>query len=157
MLLDDSALLANYRDLPDVSCDLVTEANYDDFKAIMIDVFEFPEYIFDLGWPEMFPVRSGRMPIRLAYVDGELAGVAQARVNDEAIGIYNVGVVDRFRGRGLGRALTHASIFDGLSLGGTYAFLGATEMGYPLYKSMGFRDAGARVGFSAKSADSSPG
>jgi ribosomal protein S18 acetylase RimI-like enzyme len=156
LLLDDPQELAKYRDLPDVSCELVTAANYDAFEAMMVEIFDFPRYIFDLGWPDMFPLKTGRMPIRLAYVEGELAGVAQARVTDHMIGIYNIGVVERFRGRGLGRALTHASIADGLALGGRFAFLGASEMGYPLYKSMGFRDAGHRVGFAAKVASDVP-
>jgi ribosomal protein S18 acetylase RimI-like enzyme len=151
LLLDNPELLAKYRDPPGVSCELVTAANYGAFEAIMGEVFEFPQYIFDHGWPDMFPLKTGRMPIRLAYVDGELAGVAQARVNGDAIGVFNIGVVERFRGRGLGRALTHASIADGIALGGTFALLGATEMGYPLYKSMGFRDAGNRTAFAAKS------
>jgi ribosomal protein S18 acetylase RimI-like enzyme len=72
---------------------------------------------------------DGRPVAAAALFDG--AGVA---------GIYNVVTVPDARGRGFGRAVTAEAIAEGRRRGLRMAVLGSSEMGYPVYRSLGFRD-----------------
>jgi ribosomal protein S18 acetylase RimI-like enzyme len=79
--------------------------------------------------------------VRLAvgYVDDSPVARAAAIRDGSTIGIYVVGTDDRFRRRGIGRAVTWAAIEAGVEAwGGTLAVLQSSEMGVPLYASMGF-------------------
>jgi ribosomal protein S18 acetylase RimI-like enzyme len=55
-------------------------------------------------------------------------------------GIYNVCTVPEARGRGIGRAVTAAALEDAVARGLRLAVLGSSELGYPVYRRLGFRD-----------------
>jgi ribosomal protein S18 acetylase RimI-like enzyme len=57
-------------------------------------------------------------------------------------GIYSMGVAERHRRRGIGRALTLAACRAGAELGCTHAVLNATPEGALLYRTVGFRSLG---------------
>ena len=59
----------------------------------------------------------------------EWAGVA---------GLYNVGTLPEFRGRGLGTLVSLAALEAGRGDGYRWGVLQASAMGEPLYRSMGF-------------------
>ncbi len=85
---------------------------------------------FELPGCELFIGYAGGLPVArsLALITGDL------------VGVYNVFVRLEYRGRGYGRALTAAALAAGAAAGATAATLSATEMGLPLYRSMGFRE-----------------
>jgi GNAT superfamily N-acetyltransferase len=82
------------------------------------------------------------VPLRdwIAFLDG--APVAAAALFDGAgvAGIYNVSTVPEARSRGIGRAVTAAALAEGVARGLRTAVLGASELGYPVYRRLGFRD-----------------
>ena len=55
-------------------------------------------------------------------------------------GIYNVCTVPEARGRGIGGAVTGAALREAASRGLRLAVLGSSEMGYPVYRRLGFHD-----------------
>ena len=55
-------------------------------------------------------------------------------------GIYNVCTVPEARGRGIAGAVTAAALDEGAARGCRLAVLGSSEMGYPVYRRLGFRD-----------------
>jgi ribosomal protein S18 acetylase RimI-like enzyme len=55
------------------------------------------------------------------------------------VGVYNLAVVPRARGYGLGRAMTERVMEDGFAAGAETAYLHSSAAGRPLYESMGFR------------------
>lgn len=90
-----------------------------------------------------------RWPDRVAHfvgwVDGRPAGHATVSVCTGpygSAGIYDVGVLQDFRGRGIGAAVTRAACAHGRKLGARFAVLGASDMGFGVYKRLGFRDLG---------------
>jgi len=55
-------------------------------------------------------------------------------------GVYNVAVAPKARRRGIGAALTAAAIAEGRDRGYQVAVLGASELGYGVYRRMGFEE-----------------
>ena len=55
-------------------------------------------------------------------------------------GIYDVEVMEAFRGRGIGTALVQAALRQAQELGHAAAVLGATGMGLGVYARLGFRE-----------------
>lgn len=80
----------------------------------------------------------------LARADGELAGFAwlHAPAGETVAGIFDVIVFERFRRRGLGRALTAAACAHAAALDCTHVTLNATGEGELLYTAAGFRSLG---------------
>ena len=57
-------------------------------------------------------------------------------------GIYQVTCLPEARGRGIGTAVTLAALLEARRRGYTIAILQASELGYPVYQRLGFRDYG---------------
>jgi ribosomal protein S18 acetylase RimI-like enzyme len=55
-------------------------------------------------------------------------------------GVYNVCTLPELRGLGIGRAITASVIEDARQQGMRVAVLGASPMGDPVYRAMGFRE-----------------
>jgi ribosomal protein S18 acetylase RimI-like enzyme len=55
-------------------------------------------------------------------------------------GIYQVATLPAARGRGIGRAVTLAAMKHARDLGAKRAVLQSSEMGYPVYRAIGFED-----------------
>jgi GNAT superfamily N-acetyltransferase len=84
------------------------------------------------------PSMLGATGIRvvLATLDGAPAGFAWTNLHEGAVGVFGVGVASEMRRRGIGRAVTAFAARDASSA--DLAWLQPTEMGRPLYESMGF-------------------
>ena len=54
------------------------------------------------------------------------------------VGVYNIATLPQFRTRGYGRLVTEAILRDGFGAGATGAYLFTSELGQPLYRSLGF-------------------
>jgi ribosomal protein S18 acetylase RimI-like enzyme len=88
------------------------------------------------------PAFAADSDVRLAvgYVEDAPVARAAAIRSGSTIGIYVVETAERFRRRGFGRAVTWAAIEAGVAAwGGSIAVLQSSEMGVPVYASMGFR------------------
>jgi GNAT superfamily N-acetyltransferase len=55
-------------------------------------------------------------------------------------GIYFVCTVERARRRGIGAGITLAPLHEARDLGHTVGVLGSSEMGYPVYRRLGFEE-----------------
>ena len=81
----------------------------------------------------------------IGSVGGAPVSVALASISGTTIGIYNVATPAEHRRRGYGEAITWAAIDAGAERGGDHAALQASELGAPVYRSMGFVDVGRYV------------
>lgn len=59
--------------------------------------------------------------------------------------VYGVGVLPEARGRGYGAAITAIPLIRAREEGYRYGVLFSTELGYPVYRRLGFRDIGCTV------------
>jgi GNAT superfamily N-acetyltransferase len=75
----------------------------------------------------------------LGRLGGRPVSCSLAFLDDDSVGLYGVGTPPEHRGRGYGSALTVAGIRWGADQGAAVAVLQASEMGAPVYHSLGFR------------------
>jgi ribosomal protein S18 acetylase RimI-like enzyme len=73
-----------------------------------------------------------------AHLDGEPAAAAALLLDGGVAGIYFVGTRPRFRGRGLGAAITAHAMALAAEAGAGTAVLGASPMGRPVFERLGF-------------------
>jgi ribosomal protein S18 acetylase RimI-like enzyme len=80
-----------------------------------------------------------RMYLARTVPDGRPVGTGMAVLAGDTVGLYSIGTLADARGRGIGRALTLTGMQAGYEAGCRTALLEATDAGYPLYISLGFR------------------
>ena len=78
----------------------------------------------------------------LARQDGRPVATALGVLAGGGVTIINVTTLEADRGRGFGRAVTIGAMEYGRAAGATIAVLQSTDMGYGLYRSLGFEDFG---------------
>jgi ribosomal protein S18 acetylase RimI-like enzyme len=81
-----------------------------------------------------FPIRS-----YLGYLNGKPISTACIIFGGGAAGIYNVATLPEARGKGLGAAITLKSLQDAREMGYRVGVLQSSEMGFNIYKKLGFR------------------
>ena len=77
--------------------------------------------------------------LMLASLDGRAVGTSLAIRTDEIAGVYAVATLSDARRRGVGTAATWAAVAAGRAWGCDTVVLQASEMGFPVYRAMGFR------------------
>jgi ribosomal protein S18 acetylase RimI-like enzyme len=120
--------------------DAATYRTYCDSLAAGFDApAEFADAWFrlvELGFGDELPLR---MFLARTVPDGRPVGTGMAVLADDIVGLYSIGTVAEARGRGIGRAMTLTGMEAGHDAGCRAALLEATDAGYPLYISLGFR------------------
>jgi ribosomal protein S18 acetylase RimI-like enzyme len=80
-------------------------------------------------------------PLRLVgYVRGEPVATARLSIAGGVAGVYSIMTLPEFRGRGFGAAMTHDVLASGRELGYRIATLQSSDMGYRIYRRLGFED-----------------
>jgi hypothetical protein len=86
---------------------------------------------------DAYPERA-RLRTFLASVNGVPAAASALWCCAGVAGLYNVGTLVGFRGRGLGRLVSLAAMLAGRDAGYRVGVLQASELGYPVYEKIGF-------------------
>jgi ribosomal protein S18 acetylase RimI-like enzyme len=97
---------------------------------------EWEDSIFEL-WLSFgldFPMRS-----YLGYLNGVPVSTATLFFGGGAAGIYSVATLPAARGKGIGAALTLQPLLDAREMGYRIGTLQSSEMGFEIYKKLGFR------------------
>jgi GNAT superfamily N-acetyltransferase len=81
-----------------------------------------------------------------AMLDGVPVGIGTVFIGAHHAGVFDVGVLESFRNRGIGRALVRHACEFARCQGAEGAILIATNLGYGVYEHVGFREV-ARFGF----------
>jgi len=86
---------------------------------------------------ERFPDRDGLLTY-LAWMEGVPVAASLLFLGAGVAGIYNVGTLEGYRGRGLGTLVTTAALAAGKAAGYRVAVLQSSEMGESIYRRIGF-------------------
>lgn len=86
-----------------------------------------------LGWGDDSPLHN-----YIAWLHGRAVAVSSLLHGRHAAGIHNVGTVAEVRGRGIGRETTLAPLRDAGAAGYAVSVLGASPLGLPVYRRIGF-------------------
>jgi ribosomal protein S18 acetylase RimI-like enzyme len=83
---------------------------------------------------------DGPQSAYLAIVDEAPASAAALFLGAGVAGIYNVGTLPEWRGKGIGAAITLQPLVEARSQGYRIGSLQSSEMGYKVYERLGFRE-----------------
>jgi len=84
--------------------------------------------------------RDAQMVHFVVREDGVAVGCASMIEGGGAAGVYNVGTLERARGRGVGAWVSSAALEEGGRRGLRFGTLQASELGYRVYERLGFRE-----------------
>jgi len=107
------------------------------FARVCADAFGRPPGLADVFTPDLLAAPG--LEAYLAWMDDAPVATAMLMRTGDVAGIYSVGTLPEWRGRGIGEAVTWHAVERGRELGCTMASLQASEMGQPVYERMGFR------------------
>lgn len=127
-----------------------SEAERDEFLDVVVDLGldrELAERVYSPGF-----VTDDDVQLFTASLEGRDVGTSIAIRSGNAGGVYNVGVLEEARRRGVGTALTWAAVGASRAWGCDVAVLQASEMAFALYEAMGFRTVVAYAVFQEPSA-----
>lgn len=105
--------------------------------------FKVPEE-FENVWYDFFVDAVFDLPFwtYLATLNGKPVATSQLFLSAGVAGIYSVTCIPEVRGRGIGAAITQVPLLDARAMGYRVGILQASELGYRVYRRLGFQDYG---------------
>jgi GNAT superfamily N-acetyltransferase len=95
------------------------------------------------AWRREIPRRFAEEPVPLRWIgraDGAVVATARFTLGAGVAGLYAISTLAAQRGRGYGRALTIAALRAAASAGLKIAVLQSSDLGYGVYRRLGFRE-----------------
>lgn len=132
--------MASLDDIPpnDSDAEIGEVSDTDDFAAfcsVAASVFEMPldvaEYVYQAALAADRRLFIGR-------VDGQTAACGLLVETGDVAGVYTIGVLEEFRRKGMGEAMSWAVLRGGRDAGCQVGVLQSSDMAQPLYEKMGF-------------------
>ncbi|MFB6187230.1 MAG: GNAT family N-acetyltransferase, partial [Halobacteriaceae archaeon] len=135
MVLQLSSEIQSQEQFDDISA-VNNDTMLEEFVAVFSSVFGRSEEITSNVYRPLVADNTTELFIGMIGEKPVACGVLSQ--SDSIAGLYSIGVLEDFRRQGLGEAMTRAILRSGWEAGCRMAVLQSTDMGYPLYKQMGF-------------------
>lgn len=144
MVLDLHALKAPTKSPTGLTIELVeSEEAFKQHVDAMSVGFDFPEpmarYLSNIDYGRIF-LHDPSVYYYVGRVHGNVVAISLVLLCEGIAGIYNIATIPQMRHQGFGTAMTLAALHQALDLGYHIAVLQASEMGAPIYRSIGFQD-----------------
>ena len=112
-----------------------------EWSRIFVRGFAMPEAMAP-SFLAFFAGLGTSLPLRhyLGYVDGRPVATSTLYLAAGVAGIYNIATVPAARGQGVGSAMTLLPLHEAREMGYRAGILQSSEMGYPVYKRLGFAE-----------------
>jgi GNAT superfamily N-acetyltransferase len=111
------------------------------FSSVLCKAFGMPSWLED-PWVQLLGSAgfddNASLLHYVARLDGELVAVSSVAYAAGVAGIYSVGTLEAYRGRGIGRAMTLAPLLDARDRGYRVGILNSSEIGLSIYRRLGF-------------------
>lgn len=124
--------------------ELVKVTSYDEFQLwgdILVKSFGMNvELLKDYFIRVISQKNEDKQSVFLGYYDGKAVGTALVYYETGVAGIYCIGTLEDTRGKGIGTAMTYETMHDAKEKGYEVAILHASEMGFSVYKRLGFKE-----------------
>ena len=119
----------------------------DTFGRTFVEAFELPDRAGQAWVDATHAVGVGTTPWELyvGRLDGRPVATTMLFCGAGVATVLAIGTVPEARGRGIGAAITLAGLADAREAGYRYGVLFATDLGAPVYRRLGFRDANASI------------
>jgi GNAT superfamily N-acetyltransferase len=95
------------------------------------------------AWRTQIPPKLADEPVPLRWigrVEGRVVATSRISIGAGVAGLYAISTLPAHRGHGYGRAMTIAALRAARTLGYRIGVLQASDLGYGVYKRLGFRD-----------------
>jgi GNAT superfamily N-acetyltransferase len=95
------------------------------------------------AWRTQIPPKLPLEPVPLRWIgrtEGKVVATSRIGIGSGAAGLYAISTIPAYRGRGFGRAMTLAALRAASSIGYRIAVLQASDLGYGVYRRLGFRE-----------------
>ncbi len=95
------------------------------------------------AWRREIPKRLAGEPVPLRWIgrlDGAVVATSRVSIGAGVAGLYAISTLAAHRGHGYGRAMTLAALRAAASLGYRIAVLQSSDLGYGVYRRLGFRE-----------------
>lgn len=95
------------------------------------------------AWRTRIPPKLAGEPVPLRWIgraEGRVVATSRINIGAGVAGLYAISTLPAHRGRGYGRAMTIAALRAARSVGYRIAVLQSSDLGYGVYKRLGFRD-----------------
>jgi GNAT superfamily N-acetyltransferase len=95
------------------------------------------------AWRAQIPPKLAGEPVPLRWigrVDGRVVATSRINIGAGVAGLYAISTLPAHRGKGYGRAMTIAALRAARSIGYRIGVLQASDLGYGVYRRLGFRD-----------------
>lgn len=112
-------------------------SDLDDFVSVHMQSFGLPEDIIRKVADESL-IDEECAPMFVGRIDDEPVACGQTAITGTTAGVYNVGVVEEHRRKGIGEAMTWEVLRAGKEAGCHIGVLQSSEMGLSVYQRMGF-------------------
>lgn len=109
----------------------------DDWERVFLEGFQRPGRERGL-WSEAYSHCDDTWTHFVGYLDGKPVSTTSILMCGELAGVYHVVTLPPARGRGVGKATTVAAMKHAKELGATQAALQSSEMGFSVYRAIGF-------------------
>lgn len=123
------------------------ERGLETFGSTFVKAFEIPAWAGS-AWVEAtraFGIGRAPWDLYVGRLDGRPVATNMLFCGAGVATVFAIGTVPEARAQGIGAAITLAGLADARDRGYRYAVLFATELGAPVYRRIGFRDAEARI------------
>lgn len=115
-----------------------TEPAIREYASVFSTVFEIPLETAEKALLPYASYQNDDLQLLLGTVDGDSVACGMMVQSGSVAGVYGIAVIDTYRRRGIGEAMTWAVLQAGKESGCQRGVLVSTEMAYPLYSQMGF-------------------
>ena len=109
-----------------------------DWERVFMEGFARPSHEAGV-WPAAYAHCDDVWVHFVGSLDGAPVATTSLLLCGDLVGVYHVVTLPPARGRGIGRAITVAALEYALSTGATHAALQASEMGFSVYRAIGFK------------------